>query len=443
MPTLIYQQEVRLMSLEQFITDLLNVKADDIQEIYHLKQSDQSLILKVKLKRHLLTCPYCGKKLNIHGYYTRKLTHSTFANRKCSIHYMQRRCKCENCEITLHEQNPFSSLRESITHETKINVLTDLKYPEATYTSVASRYNLSTTQVIRIFDKHVNIPRKPLPEVLSIDEHYFPESDYDSLYCCLLMDFITGEIVDILPDRKKSYLINYFSRIKHDTLDYTTTKSELNNVRYVSIDLSENFRSIAKTYFPKAIICADSFHVIENLNRCFRNVRLKCRMATENPNYKYFLVKFRFVFYHKTFLDNTPRYNKRLGEYINYRGIRDLLLAEFPELKVAYELREFYLELNSNCSIAEAPYKIDKAISLFADSGISELDEFHNLLLNWREEIINSFTIINGKRINNSYIESKNRLLKKLISNANGFTNFKRTRNRILYSLNKDSSFKM
>ena len=192
----------------------------------------------------------------------------------------------------------------------------------------------------------------------------------------------------------------------------------MNNVQYVSIDLSENFRSIAKTYFPKATICADSFHVIENLNRCFRNVRLKCRMVTENPNYKYFLVKFRFVFYHKTFLDNTPRYNKRLGEYINYRGIRDLLLAK-------------------------APYKIDKAISLFADSGISELDEFHNLLLNWREEIINSFTIINGKRINNSYIESKNRLLKKLISNANGFTNFKRTRNRILYYLNKDSGFKM
>ena len=79
------------------------------------------------------------------------------------------------------------------------------------------------------------------------------------------------------------------------------------------------------------------------------------------------------MFYHKTFLDNTPRYNKRLGEYINYRGIRDLLLAEFPELKVAYELREFYLELNSNCNRAEAPYKIDKAISLFADSGISEL----------------------------------------------------------------------
>ena len=431
------------MSLEQFITELLNVKQDEIQEIYHLKQSDGSLILKVRLKRSLLSCPYCRKKLNIHGYYTRKLLHSTFANRKCSIHYMQCRYKCETCEITIPEHNPFSNFRESITHETKINVLTDLKYPEATYTSVATRYNLSTTQVIRIFDKHVSIPRKPLPEVLSLYEHYFPESDYDSLYCCLLMDFVTGEIIDILPDRKKSYLINYFSRIKHDTLNPWTAQSELNNVQYVSIDLSENFRSIAKTYFPDATICADSFHVIENLNRCFRNIRLKCRMTTGNPTYKYFLIKFRFVFYHKTFLDNEPCYNKRLGEYINYRGIRDLLLAEFPELKVAYELREYYLELNSNYSISEAPRKIDQAINLFADSGLSELDEFHNLLVNWREEIINSFTIINGKRINNSYIESKNRLLEKLIYNANGFTNFRRTRNRILYCLNKNDGFRM
>ena len=41
----------------------------------------------------------------------------------------------------------------------------------------------------------------------------------------------------------------------------------------------------------------------------------------------------------------------------------------------------------------------------------------------------------------NSYIESKNRILKKLIINANGFRNFKRTRNRILYCLNKYDKF--
>ena len=57
------------------------------------------------------------------------------------------------------------------------------------------------------------------------------------------------------------------------------------------------------------------------------------------------------------------------------------------------------------------------------------------------EKIINSFNIIEGKRINNSYMESKNRLIAKLIYNANGFKNFKRTRNRILFCLNPNDTF--
>ena len=89
-----------------------------------------------------------------------------------------------------------------------------------------------------------------------------------------------------------------------------------------------------------------------------------------------------------------------------------------------------------------APIKIAEAIRIFADCGIDEYEEFHTLLDNWREEIINFFTVIEGKRINNSYIESKNRIVARLIYNANGFTNFDRTRNRILYCLNKDDTFK-
>ena len=72
----------------------------------------------------------------------------------------------------------------------------------------------------------------------------------------------------------------------------------------------------------------------------------------------------------------------------------------------------------------------------------AEYEEFHLLLVNWREEIINSFTIVEGKRINNSYMESKNRLVSRLIYNANGFKNFRRTRNRILFCLNPNDSFK-
>ena len=276
-----------------------------------------------------------------------------------------------------------------------------------------------------------------------MDEHYFPESDYDSTYCCLLMDFRTGELVDVLPDRRKTYLMKYFSTIKKDSLDYATKRSELDNVKYISIDMYEPFRDIASIYFPKALVCADSFHVVKHLTECFRSVRLHCRRKTEDENLQYLLTKFKFVLHHNVRLDNEPKYNKRFRRLLNYRNLRDMMFASFPELQVAYELKEYYIRLNESCKLAEAPEAIDTAIRLFADSGIEEYEPFYEMLTNWRQEIINSFTLIDGVRINNGRMESKNRLLEKLLYNGNGFRNFTRTRNRILYCLNRNDTYKL
>ena len=321
----------------------------------------------------------------------------------------------------------------------------DLKHPEDTYTSVAERYHVSKATVLRLFDKHVDIMRKPLPMVLSMDEHYFPESDMDSLYCCLLMNFITGEVIDVLPTRRKHYLIDYFSSIRGDIQNYTLKRSELNNVKYISMDLYDNFRDVAQICFPDVIVCADSFHVTKHLTDDFNKIRLRCARNTENHTYEYLLRKFNFVFNHTTDLDNEPKYNKALGRYVNLRDIRDLLFAQFPELEIAYNLKELYLKFNQSGEYYKASGSLEESYDIlknrFGDSGIPEYNEFYGLLVNWKQEILNSFTTINGRRINNSYIESKNRILKKLIINANGFRNFKRTRNRILYCLNKYDKF--
>ncbi len=431
------------MSHKLFLADILNIKPELISEITTVNHSDGSLIVNLKLLLRSRFCPCCNSNSNIHGYYKRNLTHSVFANRKCTIIYMQRRFKCPECGFTFHEPNPFTYSNDGLTHITKINILKELKYPESTYTSAARRFNVSIPTVIRLFEKYVNIPRKKLPSILSLDEHYFPESDYDSLYCCLLMDFKTGEILDVLPDRKKNYLLSYFSKIKAQSYDYTSHLSELDNVKYLSIDLSDNFRDVAKTYFPNAIICADSFHVINHLTKCFRDVRLKCRRSTENPVMSYLLTKFEFVFHHEANLDNEPKYNRRLGRYVNYRDIRDIMLKEFAELEKAYNLKEYYVNFNHHAINDCNDEVLEKVINLFADSGISEYEGFYKMLRNWKTEIINSFKIVEGRRINNSYIESKNRQLERLLYNANGFSNFKRTRNRIMYCLNKDDNFSL
>ena len=63
--------------------------------------------------------------------------------------------------------------------------------------------------------------------------------------------------------------------------------------------------------------------------------------------------------------------------------------------------------------------------------------------LDIKKEILNSFTWINDRRVSNGPCEGKNNYVKKILSNANGMSNFQRARNRILYSQNKYETYTM
>lgn len=430
------------MSTNDFIINMLNIDRNIIERITTIKSSDD-IIAKIRLKPKPCICPDCNSKMIIHGYVIRNLKHTALVNRKCTIVYERRRYYCKNCKTTTLEDNPFINSKEHVTYETKINVLMDLKNPAITYTTVANRYNLSVTNVLRIFDKHVDIPRKPLPKVLSIDEHYFPESNFDSLYCLVMLDFLSGEVIDVLPDRKKKYFSNYLNNIKNATLDPRSRKSELNNVKYVSIDMYDTYRELAHQYFPKALVCADSFHVIKNLTEAFQKVIIRCRKQTEDDKIIYLLTKFRRVLYHDTDIDNKGKYNRLFNRKLNYRDMQTILFERFPYLKKAYELKERYISFNRNATYETANEQLLELIEAFGKSDIKEYEIFYNTLINWHDEIVNSFIIIDGKRINNSYIESINRKIELLFYNSNGFTNFRRTRNRLLYCLNPKDRFKI
>ena len=139
------------MSYENFITKILNIKPSELLSVMSNSKKNGSIILKVRLKPKECYCPICNILGKTHGYYQRKLTHSTLDNRQCINIYEQRRYKCSECGSTFSERNPFIDTSERVTYETKINVLKDLKQPENTYKSIAQKYNLSATKVTRIF----------------------------------------------------------------------------------------------------------------------------------------------------------------------------------------------------------------------------------------------------------------------------------------------------
>ena len=105
-------------------------------------------------------------------------------------------------------------------------------------------------------------------------------------------------------------------------------------------------------------------------------------------------------------------------------------------LKYAYDLKERYLSFNNLKNKELAAEQLNDIINEYKISDIKEFIEVAKTLKHWKEEIVNSFTFYNNRKITNGPIEAKNGTIRKILSNGNGYTNFQRERNRIFYCFN-------
>jgi transposase len=111
-----------------------------------------------------------------------------------------------------------------------------------------------------------------LPKILCIDEFYFSK-DNDNKYCCILVDWETKQIVDIIKNRQLAYLDDYFSKIP---------QNELKNVKYFVSDMYDGYATIKNKYFPKADHIIDLFHIVIQLNRVTNSIR--CSVMKSLPD---------------------------------------------------------------------------------------------------------------------------------------------------------------
>ena len=300
----------------------------------------------------------------------------------------------------------------------------------ATVDSVAKTCLISSTTVQNIFDKYVNINRKPLPYILSIDECYNCNLFSDP-YSCILFDFLNKKILDIIEDRSKNNLIRYFNKIK---------KEERNNVKYVCIDMYETYRDIAIHFFPAALICIDSFHVIKNLNDALDKVRRRVMNSYDTKTYEYYLLKK----YHDLLFSEAIEYDekqkiKKARKWMNKMQIVQEMINIHPDLAASYNFVHLYQHFNKTATIEEAREKFVIYATTTMVANVPEFVPILNMLQTWEEYIINSFTRLeDGRRISNGPIEGFNSNFKKSMTVANGYANFWRFRNVIMYRYNKE-----
>jgi transposase len=456
------------MSLSRAKNDILslfNLESEDIQDIGYMNTNNMAIV-QISLRANYPPCPDCGNEdVKIKGYEVKKINHSILTDRKCLLHYKARRYVCPVCKHTYYEHNPFVFSSMRISALTVQNVLKDLKKQTETFTSVGQRYNISPTSAASIFDQHVSLPRLPLPEYMSIDEVYaFHHKGEDSKYVFMMIDFKTGNPIDILPSRKLEYLRSYYLSIPEE---------ERKNVKMVATDMYKEYRTLVREMFRSAVHTVDHFHTIQELTRKTDKVRI--RVMKSVPKYiknsssltpEYYLLKkfYWLIFKRADALDSDKkllfdvnrerRMNTKLQRMLNFYDIRNLIEGIHPDLEAAWRLKDEVIDFYDENTVETAEKALDELIRKFFRSGIPEMIEYGKTLRNWKQEIINSFIVVNYRykvdketgqvvsseqKLNTHMSENRNSIIKTLKKSSNGYTNWPRFRNRCLYVLRSDA----
>lgn len=124
------------------------------------------------------------------------------------------------------------------------------------------------------------------------------------------------------------------------------------------------------------------------------------------------------------------------------KGLRKMIFKTFFESPKAYILKELYLDMNKGCSYDKVLIVYDYIIKAFKTSEIRPFNEFTKILINWKDEILNSyFRPYNNIKPYNSFTKNVNIKLRTYLSLYRVISIFRCFRKRIIYSLSRNVQY--
>ena len=318
----------------------------------------------------------------------------------------------------------------TISSSLEIKIRKDLLKPNFNIKQIAEENNVSQDKVREILkDSMSNYPNhvKTLPQVISLDE-FAAHTSYGK-YALIINDPIKKKTLEILPSRKKDYLMSYFTKVENRS-----------NVRYVIGDMYETYLIVTKVMFKDAKYIVDRFHFIRYIMDALDDIRIRLqdKYGYNSREYKLLKNKKNVSLLRKRYIDinwyvYVKRYEKGRYVYKLPKNILNEILAIDDELNRGYDLKELFLDIINNSTYENTEKDLLIWIDLCKESKIPEFIEASKTIENWLEYIVNSFI---DKRFNNGYTEGFNNKIKVIKRNAYGYKNFEFFRLRLLYILN-------
>ena len=396
---------------------ILEIDATIVDKVWDNIVDDKHNIYIKLVQNPLFICHDKKDKVRCFGWKTKIIRDKILTDYPTYVHIQYPRFqKIDNGEI-VNYLNLIAKPGQRVSKHLIKKFLEYLRKITATYTQVAELTNISVQEVQDIFDKHVSCPRGRLPKILCLDECHNKSQFGDDKYSAILSDFLSHNIVDVVNTGQFKIMTEYFS---------TIPQKERLNVEFVCMDMWKPYKQIVNQFLPNATIVIDSFHVLQTIKACIKNLEMEIYYSFEEGSKERQILKKYF--------------NQTLTTY----EIKKVIMKLSEKLAASIKLLDSYKILNATCNYEEFDEKFRQFINdnpIYFDECFSAV---RTMFDDWYDEIKNSFQVIEIKigkeqlkRLSNGLAESLNNLYKELMRVSNGVKDFERFRRRLMYCINK------
>ena len=418
---------------------LVGLNSKEIK-ILDVNQRGNGLIeVVIENRKKKVRCPVCNKfTSSVHDKLKPiKSIYLDSCGSKVDLIIHKKRYHCYNCNKIFTEKLNINASKGNISNKVKIQIRRDLLNYNLSFSYIAEKNRVSITYVENeMIDIISGIPKHVvnLPRVISFDE--FKADTKEGKYAFILNDPIHKKVLDILPNRKKEYLMQYFTYCKNR-----------HSVEFVISDMYEPYLLVTQTMFPKAKYVVDRFHYITYIMDAVDNIRIRLQKEYGEKSKEYKLLK------NKKNVSLLRKYGNDISWWVYTQRYKnghmvdvipiDILHELFNisnDLKKGYYLKEEFLDIVNHATYEDANNQLEKWISKCIVSNIPQFIEVAGTISRWQEYIVNSFI---DKRYSNGFTEGTNNKIKVIKRVGFGYKSFKLLRTRILYIFNKTLSGKV
>jgi transposase len=227
--------------------------------------------------------------------------------------------------------------------------------------AVRRNYRCSSALLQRVLYEQLELKRRtrlyPWPTKIGIDEHLFKHEPKLNLrrFVTMIVDHKNHRLMEVVHGKSGDDL--------RAALDYIPGRE---NVQWVALDMSDAYRSFARSFFPNARLVADKFHVLRLISPAIHRYLKALNLPREA------LPLYRVLRRNPLKLSHEWRWRLRTW------------LADKPALRELCAVREGLFRLYRTKGYGRAKDALTRLTDAMAYSSLPEVQTLRNTLMRWR-----------------------------------------------------------